>query len=155
MSYHLGTTIITELPNCSLHPRSDNRNTPYLLALHRGDDAVSDNISSSSAALGTRPKLLSRKDLAHEKAKSLSIIKCIGTIEILPSVKETYEKESQTDFVDDSADYDQPDLLTQTPRRLSTKSVMGSTGRVGSTTKIHLSMDTLGSGSAGIAVFTV
>jgi hypothetical protein len=68
---------------------------------------------------------------------------------------QTYEKESQTDFVDDSADYDQPDLLTQTPRRLSTKNVMGSTGRVGSTTKIHLSMDTLGSGSAGIAVFTV
>jgi hypothetical protein len=129
----------------------------HLLALHRGDDAVSDNISSSSAALGTvsRPKLLSRKDLAHEKAKSLTIIKCIGAIEILPSVKETYEKESQTDFVDDSVDYDQPDLLTQTPRRPSVKNVMGSTGRVGSTTKIHLSMDTLGSGSAGIAVLTV
>lgn len=101
----------------------------------------------------SRPKLLSRKDLAHEKAKSLSIIKCIGAIEILPSVKETYEKGSQTDFVDDSVDYDQPDLLTQTPRRPGAKNMMGSTGRVGSTTKIHLSMDTLGSGSSGIALF--
>lgn len=129
----------------------------HFFVLLRGDDALSDNISSSSSvqASGPRPKLLSRKDLAFEKAKSLSISKCIGTIEILPSVKETYEKESQTDFVDDGADYDRPDLLTQTPRRPSAKNVMGSTGRVGSTSKIHLSMDTLGSSSAGNAVFIV
>ena len=145
-----GTLIIIKLPSWS----TDSTSYLHIITLLRGDDAVSDHISSSSSvqAPGPRPKLLSRKDLAYEKAKSLSITKCIGKIEILPSVKETYEKESQTDFVDDSVDYDRPDLLTQTPRRPSAKNMMGSTGRVGSTSKIHLSMDTLGSGSAGMAV---
>ena len=113
---------------------------------------VSENLSSSSLnTTSVRPKAFSKKDFAHEKAKSLSINKSLCVIDILPSVRETYDKECQTEDDDEySGDREQDmkygDLNAQTPRRPpSRNSCQGSGTRTGgSASKMYLSMDLSG-----------
>jgi hypothetical protein len=112
---------------------------------------VSENVSSSSLnTMSVRPKAFSKKDFAHEKAKSLSINKSLCVIEILPAVRETYEKECQTEDDEEySGDREQDmrysDSNAQTPRRPpSRNSMQGSATRTGgsaSASKMYLNMD--------------
>lgn len=114
----------------------------------RNDDASSDNFSSSSSAHSGKNMLVTKKNFAYEKAKSLSICKAICIIDILPTFKESYDKECQTEVDNDYSVYREEDSIrvdmnAQTPRRPSSRgTTVGSTGRVaGSNTKMHLSMD--------------
>lgn len=112
---------------------------------------VSDNISSSSLnTTSVRPKAFSKKDFAHEKAKSLSINKSLCVIEILPAVRETYDKECQTEDDEDCRGDREQDMRyfdsnAQTPRRPpSRNSMQGSATRQASASKMYLNMDLSG-----------
>ena len=117
----------------------------------RNDDASSDNFSSSSSAHSGKNMLVTKKNFAYEKAKSLSICKAICIIDILPTIKESYDKDCQTEADNDYSMYREEDSIrvdmnAQTPRRPSSRGMtVGSTGRATlSNTKMHLSMDLIG-----------
>jgi WD40 repeat protein len=68
-------------------------------------------------------QIQTKNELTIEKRRNLTLSKCLGSIHILPAVKETYDKECQTDEAEDS--YDAEDIR-ETPKRGSDTRIQGS-----------------------------
>lgn len=75
--------------------------------------------SHSTSPLQVRTK----QEMIIEKTRKLTLSKCIGSIHILPIVKETYEKQSQTD---DFEDFNDAKDVQETPRRGSMNRIQSS-----------------------------
>jgi hypothetical protein len=80
-----------------------------------------ENIATSNSTLPVQ--IQTKKEVIIEKISKLTLSKCIGSIHILPIVKETYNKECQTDEVED---FDDVEDIQETPRRGSMNRIQSS-----------------------------